>query len=72
MDQGTKLENEDNQSCPYCMRHSLLPYSIILLSTIKIFLTVAELRSGNETEVQNLWISGHNEQKKIFEPDTLH
>ena len=54
LDQGTKLENEDKQSCHFCTRHedkqscqtctqhSMLTCSIILPSIIKIFLMVTE------------------------------
>ena len=46
MDQGTLSESEDKQSCHSCMRH--FACFIILPSTIKIFLKVAELCSGAE------------------------
>ena len=36
------------QSCHSCTRHSVLTCSTILPSIVKIFLTVAELCSGNE------------------------
>ena len=52
MDQGTQLENEDKQSCHSCMKLSALTCSIILSSTIKIFLTVAGLYFGNENQVK--------------------
>ena len=42
------IENEDKQRYHSFMRHSSLSCSIILSSIIKIFLTVAELCSGNE------------------------
>ena len=45
------------------MRYSVLTCSIILPCTIKIFITVAELCSLNENEIQ-IWIRGHNYLKK--------
>ena len=41
-------KNEETQSCHSCMQHSALTFSIILPSTIKIFLKVAKLSSGNK------------------------
>ena len=52
---GTYIENKDQQSCHSCMRHSALTFSTIIPSTIKIFLTVAELCSGNQTE-EKIWL----------------
>ena len=43
-------DNEDKQSCHSSLRYSTLTYLIILLNNIKMFLTDAELCSGNENE----------------------
>ena len=64
MDQGTKLENVDMQSCHSCTRHSVLTCSINLPSIIIIFLMVTELCSGNENEVK-IRIRVHNLKMKI-------
>ena len=53
MDQGTLLENKDQQSCHSCMLQSILAYSIMLpsnIKTIKIFQKIAELLSINKQE----------------------
>ena len=55
------IKGQMKQSYHSCMQHSTLTCSIILPSTIRIFLMVAELQSEHENEVK-IWIRGHNQK----------
>ena len=57
------IKNKDKQSCNSCMRHSTLTWPIILPSTTKIFVTVVELCSGNQSE-EKIWTELENEDKQ--------